>query len=109
MRPEPEPYPTRTAAEARPEHTRSLNEPSPERTSELFFLSSATTRGPDGRYSLANEGVEVTSGEIPRAAEFPVFPAIADSAFRLKPGEISLVPYDKRKCSWGWHVVKRVQ
>jgi hypothetical protein len=59
-----------------------------------------------GRFTFANHDVESVADELPRGAAFP---ALADSAFRLNVGEMTVVPYDKRKCPWGWHVLKRVK
>jgi hypothetical protein len=36
------------------------------------------------------------------------FAGLAEVLFRLKPGEVGLVPYDPLRCPVGWFVVKRI-
>ncbi|UCG53223.1 MAG: peptidylprolyl isomerase [Candidatus Latescibacterota bacterium] len=61
-----------------------------------------------GIYGIVNDGVE--ANEVmqiyPREKMAPHF---CDIAFKLKVGEIGLAPYDKKKCKFGWHIIKRLR
>jgi len=59
-----------------------------------------------GIYHIANHGVRPGKGEVSRDR---LVPAFGDAAFRLAPGEVALVPYDRKSSPYGWHVITRIE
>ena len=63
--------------------------------------------GADGMYDISNYGVPPRRPDgIERNK---VLKGIANAAFTMAPGDISLVPHDPEKSPLGWHVVKRIE
>ncbi|MEP7216362.1 MAG: peptidylprolyl isomerase [Anaerolineaceae bacterium] len=61
--------------------------------------------GPDS-LRLANYGVVIESGEVPRGA---VVKSFGDVAFTVAPDSIGLAVYDSVTCPYGWFVIKRLR
>jgi hypothetical protein len=63
-------------------------------------------RANEGLYEIANWGVAPGATERERRGLVRGF---GDAAFRLAPGEVTLIEYDPVASPFGWHVMKRVR
>ncbi len=72
----------------------------------LVRLHSDESRDKD-IYDLTNYGVPPSrKGQVQRVQMVRGF---GDVAFKLRPLEIGLVPYDEARSPYGWHVIKRLR
>ena len=63
-------------------------------------------RAGNGTYEIANWGVTPGANERERRGLVRGF---GDAAFRLAPGDVTLVEYDPSSSPFGWHVIKRLR
>jgi hypothetical protein len=63
-------------------------------------------RGNDGTLEISNWGVTPSATERERRG---LVRAFGDAAFRLAPGEVTLIEYDPVVSPFGWHVMKRLR
>ena len=61
-----------------------------------------------GIYGIVNSGGEANP-EMQIYARSDMAPAFGDVAFSLDVGEVGLAVYDKKRCKYGWHVIKRLR
>ncbi len=59
-----------------------------------------------GTYTMVNRGQTAAPGEQTRDGMVKGF---GDAAFRMKVGEIVLVPYDPQSSPFGWHIISRLE
>lgn len=60
-----------------------------------------------GIYAMVNTGVEPKSeDEYPRAKMVRGF---GDASFKLKVGQVTIVPFDEKTSPYGWHIIKRLE
>lgn len=60
------------------------------------------------QYSNDNKG-GLDSYAMTRATRKTMVAAFGDVAWRLKPGEIGVAPFDKQKSPFGYHIIKRLK
>jgi peptidyl-prolyl cis-trans isomerase D len=70
------------------------------------LIKAYTSDHGDGNYRVVNHGVIPRSGDSRRAGLVPGF---CDVAFALKVGEVGLVPHDRTRSPYGYHVIKRIE
>ena len=61
---------------------------------------------PGGPYTMVNHGLSGLGLERPREDMVTSF---GDVSFRLAVGEIGVAVYDRDKCPYGYHIIKRLE
>ena len=59
-----------------------------------------------GIYKVINEGGPLIPDGIPRKEMITCF---GDVAFELEVGEVDMAKYNSMGCSFGWHIIKRIE